>query len=102
MTYMLSVLTNAHRVPLPLPQNGTNGTNGRTALLCVFTEVCEGHVRDHDLEATYGWDALTLLRDHVAHAIALATQPGMPLACSRTAQDGPEGTAPAVSPTAGR
>jgi hypothetical protein len=87
MTRMLSILTNAHRVPLPLPQNGTNGTNGTTARLSIYTEVCEGYVRDCELEAARGWDTLALLRDAVALALARATPPTarMPLAHARTA-----------------
>jgi hypothetical protein len=97
---MLSILNNARRVPLPLPQNRTNGTNGRTARLCIFTEVCEDHVRDHELEAARGWDALILLCDAVALALTHATPPaaGMPFTCARTAQAGSGGGATAFAP----
>jgi hypothetical protein len=39
----------------------------------IFTEVCESYVRDHELEAARGWDALALLRAAVARALDLAT-----------------------------
>jgi hypothetical protein len=41
----------------------------------VYIEVCEGYVRDHDLEVARGWDALELLRAAVARALTLATPP---------------------------
>jgi hypothetical protein len=41
----------------------------------IYTEVCEGYVRDHELEAARGWDALDLLRSAVRSALTLATPP---------------------------
>jgi hypothetical protein len=38
-------------------------------------EVCESYVRDRDLEAARGWDALALLRAAVPWALGLATPP---------------------------
>jgi hypothetical protein len=41
----------------------------------IAVEVCESYVRDHDLEAARGWDALALLRAAVPWAVGLATPP---------------------------
>jgi hypothetical protein len=41
----------------------------------VAVEVCESYIRDHDLEAARGWDALALLRAAVPWALRLATPP---------------------------
>jgi hypothetical protein len=38
----------------------------------IGVEVCESYVRDHDLEAARGWDALTLLRAAVPWVLSLA------------------------------
>jgi hypothetical protein len=37
--------------------------------------ICEAYVRDHDLEAARGWDALALLREAVPWVVGLATPP---------------------------
>jgi hypothetical protein len=44
-------------------------------VVAIFSEVCDGYVRDHDLEAARGWDALALLRGAVRRALSLAAPP---------------------------
>lgn len=46
-------------------------------VVLIAVKVCESYVRDHDLEAARGWDALALLRDAVPFVLELAT-PGIP------------------------
>ncbi len=41
-------------------------------VLQIGVEVCEAYVRDHELEAARGWDALALLRDAVPRLLSLA------------------------------
>jgi hypothetical protein len=59
----------------------------RAAALRTWLEVGEGYVRDRDLEAARGWDALALLRGAVARAVILATTP------HASVRDGPAGGA---------
>jgi hypothetical protein len=47
----------------------------RAAAIRTWLEVAEGYVKDRDLEAARGWDALELLRGAVARAVGLATPP---------------------------
>jgi hypothetical protein len=44
----------------------------KAAVLQIGVEACEAYVRDHDLEAARGWDALALLRAAVPRVLSLA------------------------------
>jgi hypothetical protein len=47
----------------------------KASILQAGVAVCEGYVRDRDLEAVRGWDALALLRGAVPCVLGLALPP---------------------------